>query len=329
MKALFIKIFKGVEYNMERIEIMNSIALKKRFCKDCNIPITVFDNPYFYERLCALDIEFGCVDKFEDFCWELKKFNNEQDYFEYYNKVKEEVIEYIKNNKKFIEFSNENIQINPKYPKRNLYIEENNDRTFISLDMKKANFSALHYYSPSIFKDCSSWEAFMRTFTDCEHIINSKYIRQVIMGACNPKKQITYEKFLMNELVKELAKEIETLYVFSLGEDEIILYTEDCGYTMSKFYRVLENNPIGEYIRLTMFDLYKIKGTDGWMKYIYDFDNEPESDDKVEFKCLNAEIYHQIVKHYYNEVITPNDLVFYHNGQLAAFLKEVDNPWGT
>ena len=76
-----------------------------------------------------------------------------------------------------------------------------------------------------------------------------------------------------------------------------------------------------------MFDLYKIKGTDGWMKYIYNFDADSDVDDKVEFKCLNAEIFHQIIKHYYNEVITPNDLVFYHNGELATYLKEVDNPW--
>ena len=27
------------------------------------------------------------------------------------------------------------------------------------------------------------------------------------------------------------------------------------------------------------------------------------------------------------EPITDNDLVFYHNGRLAKFLKEVNNPW--
>lgn len=312
---------------MERNEIMNSIALKKRFCKDCNLPITVFDNPYFHERLCTLDVMFECVDKFEDFCEELKRFNNEQEYFEFYNGVKDAVIDYIKNNDSYIKFSNEEFKIETEYNKRNLYVEENDDRTFISLDMKKANFSALHYYSPEIFKNCSTWEDFMQTFTDCKHIIESKYIRQVIMGACNPKRQIQYERYLMNEFVKALADNIPTLYVFSLGEDEIILHTEDCGYCLSKFYEVLENHPFGKYVRLTMFDLYKIKGTDGWMKYIYNFDTNSDVDDKVEFKCLNAEIFHQIIKHYYNEVITPNDLVFYHNGELAAYLKEVENPW--
>lgn len=312
---------------MERNEIMNSISLKKRFCKDCNLPITIFDNPYFYERLCTLDVMFDCVDKFEDFCEELKRFKTEQDYFEFYNGVKDAVITYIKDNESYIRFSDENFKVETNYNKQNLYIEENNNRTFISLDMKKANFSALHYYSPAIFKDCSTWEEFMRTFTDCEHIINSKYIRQVIMGACNPKKQINYERYLMNEFVKVLLENIPTLYVFSLAEDEIILYTEDCGYSLSDFYKVLETHPLGKYIKLEMFDLYKIDGTDGWMKCIYDFNANYDAGDKVEFKCLNAEIFHQIIKHYYNEVITPNDLVFYHNGELATYLKEVANPW--
>lgn len=312
---------------MKRNEIMDSISLKKRFCKDCNLPITVFDNPYFYDRLCTLDVMFDCVDKFEDFCEELNRFKNEQEYFEFYNQVKDSVINYIKSNDYYIEFSNRNFEFKTEYKKQNLYVEENNDRTFISLDMKKANFSALHYFCPEIFKDCSTWEDFMETFTDCKHIIESKYIRQVIMGACNPKKQIHYERYLMNMLVKSLVHDIPTLNVFSLGEDEIILCTEDGGYCLNEIYKVLNSHPIGQYIRLTMFDLYKIKGTDGWVKYIYNFDSNSEVDDKVEFKCLNAEIFHQVVKHYYNEIITSDDLVFYHNGNLAAFLKEVENPW--
>ena len=52
------------------------------------------------------------------------------------------------------------------------------------------------------------------------------------------------------------------------------------------------------------------------------------SDGKIEFKTLNGDIYHQIVKHYYNLPITDDDLVFRYNGELARFLKEVGNPWG-
>ena len=78
---------------------------------------------------------------------------------------------------------------------------------------------------------------------------------------------------------------------------------------------------LGLLVRIEMFDLYKV-GNDGWMKNIYG-----DESDNVDFKCVNAEIFHQIVKHYFGKPITENDLVFYHNGQLAKFMKEVDNPW--
>lgn len=105
---------------MTREEIMNSIALKKRFCKDCNLPIVVFDNPYFYERLQTIDIMFNCVDKFEAFCAELQRFANEQDYFEYYNKVKNSIIDFIKAKDEYNTFINDNYQTESVVSKRNV-----------------------------------------------------------------------------------------------------------------------------------------------------------------------------------------------------------------
>ena len=69
---------------MTREQILNSVSLKKRFCKDYNLPITIYDNPYFYERLSAIDVMFDCIDKFDNFCRCLSNFESEQDYFEYF-----------------------------------------------------------------------------------------------------------------------------------------------------------------------------------------------------------------------------------------------------
>ena len=40
---------------MKREDVLKSIGLKKRFCKDCNLPINLFDEPYFMQRLKTLD----------------------------------------------------------------------------------------------------------------------------------------------------------------------------------------------------------------------------------------------------------------------------------
>lgn len=313
---------------MNREEVMNSIALKKRFCKDCNLPIVVFDNPYFYERLQTIDVLFDCVDKFDVFCAELQRFANEQDYFEYYNKVKDSIIDFIKAKDEYNAFNNDNYQIESVVSKRNVYVEDNDGGAFVSIDMKKANFSAMKHYSPKIFDGADTWEQFMAKFTDSQHIIHSKYIRQVVLGACNPKKQIRYEHYLMNILCKHIMDTISNVSVFSLGKDEIIIsvpreYGVGCGFSLSELKKAVNSCPlgIGQLVRVEMFELYKIEGTDGYMK------THNSDSNAVEFKCLNAEIFHQIVKHYFGQPVTENDLVFYHDGKLAKFLEEVNNPW--
>lgn len=89
---------------MTKEQVLNSIALKKRFCKNCNLPIDLFDEPYFSERLEILDFQFDCVRKFNEFCVEMEKFEDEQAYFQYYNTIKESVINMIKANSDFNKF---------------------------------------------------------------------------------------------------------------------------------------------------------------------------------------------------------------------------------
>ena len=314
---------------MTREEVLQFTGLKKRFCKDCNLPINLFDEPYFTQRLKALDVQFDCVKKFDTFCADLEKYDTEQEYFEYYNTVKDSVINMIKDNTEYMKFLNDDfadvrvVTKNITLGNKNLYIEGNQDKTFISIDMKKANFSALRHYSPAIFKNVETWEQYIGFFTPSEHIRNSKYIRQVILGACNPKRQITYERYLMTMLYLHIKSELDgKVSFYSLGNDEIIISVTGTSVSAKEIKATIATCPqkIGELVRFEMFDLQKV-GDYGWMKVIYD---EPE---RVEFKTINADIYHQIVKHYWNMPITEDDLVFRYNGVLARFLEGVKNPW--
>ena len=65
------------------MEISN--RAKERFCKDCNIPIRLFQEPYFLDRIKLFDEFYGTVDKWIRFASELQGYNCEQDYFEEYN----------------------------------------------------------------------------------------------------------------------------------------------------------------------------------------------------------------------------------------------------
>lgn len=310
---------------MKKEEIMMSITLKKRFVKDCNLPITVFHEPYFSERLFILDRMFKCLDKWEIFCKELESFAGEQEYLEDYNAVKDAAIEHLKSNPAFEKFSNDTAikVVNNNYPKRDVYITENIGKNFISIDMKSANFSALRRYDNAIVDDKNTWEDFISQFTGLKHIINSKYIRQVILGACNPKRQIQFELYLMHSLLDFICHMVPGVQVYSLGVDEIILYhpseyckPEDINENVARIKSCLDRHVVGNMVKFEEFYLDELY-QGGYQKV------DLNDLDKVVFKCVDAETFHQHVKRYYDEEITENDLVFYHNGELARFLEPI------
>ena len=311
---------------MDKRRILNSHALKKRFVKDNNLPITVYEEPYFEERLLAIDCLFDSVAKWKLFCEEVSKFDSEEDYFAYYNSIKDAAIQNIQSSEGFIAFGNTVIP-KPKesYSHKNLYIEENWYKSFISIDMRRANFSALQLYDAKIFNDASEWEDFLGQFTGMEHILHSKYIRQVIMGACNPKRQIQYETWLMTSLYEFLKNQVRNIQLYSLNVDEIILVhpceyssKEEAEHIVREINRVLQHHVVGMRTKMSEFYLEPLAYY-GFVKI--DINNT----DAFEFKCVDAEMFHQHVKLYKGLTITDNDLVFYHNGELAKFLKPIPN----
>ena len=305
---------------MNRRNVLNSKALKKRFCTDTNMPITVFAEPYFLERLRALDYFYGGISKFNTFCYMLESdlFSTEQDYFEYYNSVKDRAINHIKAHEEFIKFENKVIPV-PQirlFSKTELYKPENDGKVFISIDLKKANFSIMKEHCSNLFS--GTWEDFIGGFTNFDFIKDSKYIRQVIFGACNPSRQIKFETVKMNRLAATLCLQFGSLKIYSVKADEIIFEKiNDDDYEKIKSY--VESLDEADKYRIEEFKLLKV-GNYGYVKCI-------NGVDKPELKCFNSEIIHQLVNQYLHVDNTTDDLVFYHNGQLAQFLSEVENPW--
>lgn len=306
-----------------------SVKLKERFCKDCNIPIRIFQEPYFTERLKLYDKFYGTLEKWDLFLEELNKYSCEQDYFEDYNRVKDEAIMSIKNSEAYQRFNEEDMnKYRVKYtglPSKDIFHLNNDKKIFISIDMRKANFSALQHYGDSIFKSmfsgASTWEDFIGLFTDNKHIINSKYIRQVILGNCNPKRHVTYEKYLMDNVLDILIKEFEYSIkdVVFFSNDEIILDMEsyvNC-IKLKKYTEELLFKESDIPLKVELFKLHKINGTDGYYKEIYKGISETE----IEFKCLDNYILPFVLRHFLKEEVTEYDKVFYHEGLLANFIE--------
>lgn len=301
-----------------------SARAKERFCKDCNIPIRLFQEPYFTDRLALFDKFYGTLNKWNLFLEELKKYNCEQDYFEEYNRVKDSAILSIKESEAYQRFNADDMNkyrvTHENLPNKDIFKPTNDGKSFISIDMRKANFSSLHHYSVDMF-GVNTWEEFISKFTDNQHIINSKYIRQVILGNCNPKRHITYEKYLMDILLTDLLEKyipIERVVFFS--NDEIVIDVSD----MNKSRQTLLVFNIEQYLKdvspkfkVELFTLYKIHGTDGYYKEIINENGEKD----IEFKCLDNYMMPFVIRHFLGEEITDSDRVFYHEGLLSQFIE--------
>lgn len=306
------------------MEISN--RAKERFCKDCNIPIRLFQEPYFLDRIELFDKFYGTVEKWNRFVAELQKYNCEQDYFEEYNRVKDAAINSIKESKSYQRFNSEDMNkfaiTHKDLSNKDIFKPTNNEKIFISIDMRKANFSSLHSYDKGIFGNANTWEQFISRFTDNEHIINSKYIRQVILGNCNPKRHITYEKYLMDQTL--------SLLYDIVGEERIVFFSNDeivYDITASNLHMLsLVRNCVEERLstksnipfRVELFSLHKINGTDGYCKKIYKENGEYN----IEFKCLDNYMMPFVLRYFLGEEITESDKVFYHEGLLAKFIDE-------
>lgn len=309
-----------------------SVTAKQRFCKDCNIPLRIFQEPYFSDRIKLYDKFYGTVKQWEMFVNELEKYHCEQDYFEEYNRVKDAAILSIKESESYQRFNEEDMN---KYcithtglPNKDIFKPSNNKKSFISIDMRKANFSSLQHYNSKIFGDAATWEEFIGRFTQNQHIIESKYIRQVILGNCNPKRHITYEKYLMDQVLSYLEETISINRIVFFSNDEIVVDVSD----IDKEQRNLLSAQFDEKVngklynsektfsvpfRIELFILHVINGTEGFYKEILKKNGEKD----IEFKCLDNYILPFVIRKFLKEDITENDKVFYHEGLLAQFIE--------
>lgn len=308
--------------------------LRERFCKDYSIPINIFEEPLFSLRISLM----GYEEKYNNFIKMIAtKFNNnEQVYFEYYNNLKDRVIQYIKNSETYKAL--ENIDIKEIQPNKrennnlsqsNIYKENNIGKTFISIDMCKANFSALCIFGKTnnvpLF-DNLNYKDFMRQFTDIDYFAESKYIRQVIFGNCNPKRQVTYENKIMYDLLNRLLdnKIIDKKNIYSICSDEIIIEVPQ-NITGPELQLLINNElqyvPFGSVFKNELFILGKIKGTEA---YIKSYKALSKQNKNYELKCVNAVEAPFIYKFINDEEITQDDRITKLNARKCLLLDSLE-----
>lgn len=329
------------------MELTNN--LKKRFCKNYNIPIQIYEEPYWSSRIELFDELFDTKSRLQTFLADLNTYDNEQDYFEQDNIFLDEIIEDIRNSEGFQFFNStdnkdilpnelDNIMKSMNYRKNDIYIEPFKNTAFISIDLKKANFQALKYfaglYNKEIFQGKKSWEEYLSLFTQEKTKINSKHLRQVIFGALNPSRVTNYEKKLMCELLIKILEEYPEFKekIVSLNTDEIVIDIDTFNPNTWKFTSITLMTTLntikqrlveiclekGLYCEVDMFVLEKL-GKDVWKKnFILNFNT------KNPYKKVSSLVYPFLLRDVKGEEIQEEDRVFFYEGNKCVFL---DNPY--
>lgn len=208
----------------------NEIALRRRFVKDYNLPINIVDSPYFEYYMRTYD--WFPKEEYENLVNDIdERFDgNINAWLEEYAEIRDKIITFVENSNSYKEFNSCDMKQFAipddlkNIPDLNIYNQSSVGKTYLSIDLKKANFQALSHYNSNIVLKAESYEDFIGMWCDSEYFKKSKYTRQVIFGKLNPKRTITYEKWLMSQIKEKFESEFDTrnLKLVAFKSDEII-----------------------------------------------------------------------------------------------------------
>lgn len=299
--------------------------LAQRFVSDTKLPIQIINEDLFYYSLIAV----GGIEKWETLKQLIKKeYDNDNKKFldEYYT-VRDNIITTILNSDAYKNFNS--MSLSPYEFRRennektkNIYNQENIGKTFVSIDLKKANFQVLHKVNKDIVLGADSYEELVAKFSDLEYIQDSKYTRQVIFGKLNPSRQITIEKYYSYRIYKYLQESGITngWEVVSISNDEIV-YEVHFGLNDKTFNTITESfikkliyDELGLNVHVNLFILkgYELCYEDS-LSPKFTFYSKVYNEPNTNYKLVAVPLpYYLIISKLYNG-ITPNEKDYHFN----------------
>ena len=296
-----------------------------RFVKDYSLPINIFDEEHinYYRELYK---DFWPTEGENLMNKEIEQFDGNVDkWLEHYGQIRDNIINTLENSDEYKDFNTRVLSEfdipTPQIGEHSCYTENNDGSLFLSVDLRKANFQALKYVN--IIKE-DTYEDFVKTFGASDYFANSKYLRQVIFGKLNPKRQIKVEKFLIYNIIKyfNLLKNFSALELFSINSDEVVYKISnlsdvsklDLEAIKEKIKEILGIDVKLEIVEIKRLPIINSNGNriDAYVrKNIYTLEET--------LKKASTTFYPQIWKLYKGMEITEMDRHFFFEDQIATF----------
>jgi hypothetical protein len=226
---------------------MDNTAKYIRFTKDYNLPINLFNDEMFdYYRTLYKDFWPAIAEELME--KEIAECGSVDNWLVEYSKLRDKIIHTLEESDEYKDFNSRSLDEytlhNKNFQERNIYTQETDGKTFLSIDLKKANFQALKYVG--VIKD-DTYEDFIKRMGGSDYFTNSKYLRQVIFGKLNPKKQMKVEKYLLCTVLQTLQYPMAGLQLFSFGTDELV-YERDGDFTHKEMLYI-QSESIEKFIK--------------------------------------------------------------------------------
>jgi len=306
-----------------------SHSLRKRFVKDCKLPIALLQDPYFdyflnlYEELCNSRTHYT------SFCELVNKLGGEEPFFKESKRITDSIITDISSTEAFQKFNTGDLSeydTKSEVRQQNVYHQKNVGHAYASFDLIKANYNALKFIDPAIVFNTKNYEELLGKYTDEDYFINSKHIRQIIFGHLNPKRQRKIEKYLIQQrVIPELRKFMtDPAAYMTASDDEVVVRFYPMEFITEAFAEGLKNFKAGIPVRHTSYVLMQL-GDKPYFYKSFSLNNNPP----VEFKSIPQNYFAECYRFYKNEKPTEYDMCTFHEGRVVKYLDplfETDDP---
>jgi len=307
-----------------KVELSNS--LKSRFCKDYKLPFQVVQEPMFSYYIETLDAEFDTKQKLQLLEQAVILLGGEDAFFAESSRVKDTIVSKVQSTNVYQSLSTNRLDeytVNTGVPQNDIYNMSNVNKTFISLDLTKANFNVFKMFDSELVLGFDSYDELIGSVTEFDYFKKSKYLRQVIFGNMLPKKQQKLQKWVMSKIINVLNTDvgIQMEDFVSASADEVVFAVAPEGveqFTEMVARKIIENSETEKFASWVRVESFTLKSI-GDKKFFA----KENIDGSVEFKGIPAYFFMQVYKKYMDLPIEDMDKTFYHDGMLATFNKTV------
>lgn len=285
---------------------------RKLFIKDSGLPIPVWRSPWFEYYIDLYKDIYCSAAKYDQFVKAVKILHAKGKQFSVFSRELMTIIcDKTKSVPAYRQFVEDKELVCGEIPNNcDIYVkcDDNWPKYYITLDINKANFSAMKYFDKELVFGCDTWAEVVAKFTDIEYFANAKYFRQACLGNLKIKKMGSIQLFLLSHLYSLIKNNFKV--VGRVSNDEIMIATTK--ETMMDDYQNLKEiiDGLPEKMqgiwRIEPFTIEPLGRSTVFIKKFYD-EGKPDVVCKTEIKTVEKDFHAQAYKFYMGLPLCEND----------------------